>query len=70
MSIVKQVNVNKLKELRLQNKLTLEELSTFIGYKTPSGYHRIELGKVKLTAEQVALLADLYSVDMEYFFAN
>lgn len=57
-----------LKEIRKEKGATLEQVSNVLGYKYPSGYHKIEQGKQGLTVEQAKKLADFYNIDTKIFF--
>lgn len=57
----------KLKELRQRKGLKLKEVSKQLGYKYPSGYHKIERGDQELTLEQAKKLSVIYEVDLDIF---
>lgn len=58
---------NLLKELRIQNGKTQEEVARVLGYKGKSGYSMLENGKVELTIQKAKKLASLYKVKPEIF---
>ncbi len=57
-----------LKELRIKNGKTQEEVAKVLGYKGKSGYSMLENGKVELTIQKAKLLAEFYKVDIQIFF--
>lgn len=46
-----------LKKIRLLEGYSQKEMAETLGYSTPSAYRKIEIGKQKITAEQVVKLA-------------
>lgn len=62
------INLKSLKALRKKTGLTQEDVATALGYMTSQGYHYIENGRSNLRADQLAVLAQLYDVPIEYFF--
>ena len=65
-----QLNYKKLRELRLKKGLTQEEVARAIGYESNLGYHYIETGKRRITAERLARLAELFGVGIEDLFTK
>lgn len=57
--------MNRLRELRNEQKLTLKDLS-LVSEKTISGYARYELGNNEPKLATWKKLADFYDVDPEY----
>lgn len=61
--------MNKLlKELRIKNNKTQQEVAKILGYKSKSGYSMLENGKVELTIQKAKILANFYDVDVKIFF--
>lgn len=58
---------NLLKELRIKNSKTQDELAKALGYKSKSGYSMLENGKVELTIQKAKILAKYYDVDIKIF---
>lgn len=59
---------NILKEIRLQNNLTQEEMAKILGYKDKSGYNHLENGNVKLSLDKAKKLSKLFNLNIEIFF--
>ena len=59
------INLNLLKELRNKKKLSLNKISSEIGYKTPAGYWLIEKGQRKISIEILYRLSKLYQLEIE-----
>ncbi|HEU5140629.1 MAG TPA: helix-turn-helix transcriptional regulator [Bacillales bacterium] len=65
----KKVDVEKIKFLRKQSHLTLDEMATMLGYDSPNGYYYLERGRSKFPAETLAAVAEIFDVPlMELFF--
>ncbi|ACD53011.1 hypothetical protein ST12_08455 [Clostridium botulinum] len=56
-----------LKQLRIKNGRTQEEIAKVLGYKGKSGYSMLENGKVELTIPKAKILAKFYKVDVTIF---
>lgn len=65
---VKKVNVNKIKQMRKQERITLEEMAKRLGYSSPNGYYYLERGRSKFTAETLAAVADILDIPIEDLF--
>lgn len=60
-----------LKQLRLKEGYTLQEMSTFLGYNSPNAYSRKEKGERRFTLEEVEIIANLFNKTVEQiFFTN
>ncbi len=58
----------KLRELRLKNKLTQDEVSKALKYKSRSSYKSIELDQNTISVEKVYLACRLYNISLMDFF--
>ena len=64
----------KLRQIRLQSGVSQAHISRKLGFKYPSGYGNIEMGRNRLSLEQAAIIADILNVsvnellDEEVFF--
>lgn|GEM_PF-1268948 len=56
------VDLAKIQKLRKARKLTQEEMSIRLGYKTGLGYHYLEKGKCRIAADQLAQIAEILDV--------
>lgn len=45
-------------------------MSRFLGYESPNGYHYIEKGRIKISAEVLAQVADILKVPIDALFLN
>ncbi len=45
-----------------------QDVAQVLGYQTATGYHYIETGRVKLTADQIGKLAELFEVPIEELY--
>ncbi|AYV72089.1 hypothetical protein C2H98_11100 [Niallia circulans] len=66
---VMKFNYSKLREARVQKKLTLEEMAKLMDMDL-SAYWRLEMGKTKVKAEQLILLMEIFDQPYTYFFEN
>lgn len=69
------IDFGKLKTLRTQKKIPLQEMADALGFQTAGGYLRIESGENKLKAEHLPVLAEKFEMSlnqliMEIFFEN
>lgn len=62
------LNLEKIKNLRKEKKLSQEELAELLGFKSIYSYNRKELGHVKFSADELHALANFFKVPSEYFF--
>ena len=60
---------DRLRELRIQSKMTQREIATYLGITQPS-YIRYENGKSEPTLECLVKIADLYDVSVDYLLGR
>lgn len=65
---VKKVDLEKIKKLRINAGLTLEEMSKKLGYESANGYYYLEKGRGTFSAEKLAMVADILGVDIRSLF--
>ncbi len=63
------VDLQKLKALR-KSKMSLDQMSSHLGYQSPNGYYYLETGRSKITAETLAKVATILGVPIEEFFVE
>jgi transcriptional regulator with XRE-family HTH domain len=73
--VVRKMNYDKLRELRVSRKIPLQEMADAIGLKTAGGYLRIETGENKLDAKHLPVIAKKFNMDLneltnEIFFED
>ena len=62
---------DKLKETRLNEKITCEQLANLLGFKTKGAYHKKEQGSVPFTLEEAKIISDYFNKGInEIFFEN
>jgi transcriptional regulator with XRE-family HTH domain len=64
----KKVNLNKIKQLRKDQSISLEEMARYLGYESPNGYYYLEIGRSKFPAETLATVATILHVSIEQLF--
>lgn len=63
------VNLDRIKQLRLQNRLSLTEMAHYLGYKTANGYFYTETGRCNFKPEHIPLIARRFDVPIiDLFF--
>lgn len=67
---MKKVNLEKIKNLRNQRKLSQGDMAELIGLNNLYPYHRKESGAQSFTAEEIHAIATLFNKPIEYFFEN
>lgn len=60
-----QIDLKKLRRLRISKGLTQEDVAKYLGYKTVQGYHYLEKGRCQIKASQLTALAALLEVPIE-----
>lgn len=65
---MRRVNLEKIRGLRKQKNLTQRQIAQKIGYKTAIGYHYLETGRCKITAEQLDVIASALGVTTEELY--
>lgn len=65
---VKRVDLEKIKSLRKNKGLSLEEMANILGYESLNGYYYLEVGRGKFSAETLAKVADKFNVPIESLF--
>ncbi|MFC7395411.1 helix-turn-helix domain-containing protein [Scopulibacillus cellulosilyticus] len=64
------VNLSKMKECRKATKMSLNEMSKKLGFKSPNGYYYLETGKSKISAEMLANVALILNIPIEELFTE
>lgn len=64
------MTLNKLRQTRLSQGKSQTFMAKKLGYKFPSGYANIEMGRTKPSLEKAKLIADVLGVDVEELFLN
>ena len=65
---MRRVHLEKIRGLRKQKNLTQRQMAQKIGYKTCVGYHYLETGRCKITAEQLDVIASALGVTTEELY--
>ncbi|GGH75070.1 transcriptional regulator with XRE-family HTH domain [Pullulanibacillus pueri] len=63
------VDLEKMKRLR-KEKMSLEEMSKTLGFRSPNGYYYLEKGRSKISAEKLAEVAEVLEVDIQELFTK
>lgn len=62
------LNIEKIKMLRLENKMTLMEMARLLGYKSPTGYFYIESGNRNFKPEHLPLISKHFGVSIDSLY--
>ncbi len=65
-----QVNLEKMRALRVKRGLSQARMAEALGYKTPLGYHYLESGRCQIKAQHLPVIAKLLDVDIQELFAS
>lgn len=58
-----------IRKLRVDNKYTLQKMGEILGV-TNQQFSLLELGKTRIFAAQLAILAKHFNINVEYFYKN
>ncbi|WP_082235008.1 helix-turn-helix domain-containing protein [Halobacillus massiliensis] len=64
----KRVDLKKIKDLRKKKSLSIEKMSSCLGYDSPNGYFYLESGKSKFPAEKLAKVSWILDVPIDELF--
>lgn len=64
------VNLDFIKERRIEKGFTLQEMAEELGFKTATNYQKYETGVYSLDANMLPTLADKLGCSIGNFFAN
>ncbi len=63
----KNINVNKIREIRLGRGITQAFISREMGYKYTSGYSNVEKGLVRLSYQNALILSEILNCELTDF---
>ncbi|GGB61331.1 hypothetical protein GCM10011409_43220 [Lentibacillus populi] len=70
-TVIKKVDLEKIKSLRKKANLSLEEMAKLLGYESANGYYYLETGRGKFSAETLAKVSDIFNLKVDdLFFEN
>jgi len=64
------VNLEEIKRLRKQRKMSQQDMAKLLGHKTLWSYWRQENGEVQFTAEQLFIIANHFKVSIQSLYVN
>ncbi|WVX90540.1 repressor [Xanthomonas phage SU1] len=62
------LNLARLQRVRKRKNFTQEDVAKALGFKSRSAYSKRENGIATLGADELAVIAELFGYDMDYFF--
>jgi transcriptional regulator with XRE-family HTH domain len=65
---LKKVDLDKIKQLRKEKGISLEQMAYKLGYVSQNGYYYLEIGRGKISAEMLAQIAQFLKVDINELF--
>ncbi|GIQ67398.1 XRE family transcriptional regulator [Xylanibacillus composti] len=65
---MKRVDLAKIKLLRKNKNISLDEMARKVGYESPNGYYYLEIGRGRFPAETLAKVADVLETPIEELF--
>ncbi|WP_018764086.1 helix-turn-helix transcriptional regulator [Bacillus sp. 105MF] len=66
--MAKKVDLEKIKRIRKNLNLSVEDMSESIGYRSMNGYYYLETGRNKFSAETLARVADIFNLSISDLF--
>lgn len=70
MKLLKRLNHEYIKNKRIENNLTLQEVAKELGFKNASTYLKYEEGDYSFKADMLPKLAKVLDCQIENFFTN
>lgn len=67
---MQKLNLEKIKQLRKNKRLSQGDMARIIGLNTLYPYHRKESGAQSFTAEELHTIAEYFGLPVEYFFTH
>lgn len=67
---MKKVNLEKIRQLRNQHKLSQGDMAEITGFSNLYPYHRKESGAQPFSAEEIYVIAVRFNKPVEYFFED
>ncbi|WP_099221401.1 helix-turn-helix domain-containing protein [Listeria costaricensis] len=64
----KNINVDRIRELRKKRGITQAFIARKMGYKYTSGYSNIEKGTVRLSYRNAVILSEILMCDLKEFY--
>lgn len=64
----KKVDLEKIKNMRKQAELSLDEMAKLLGYESANGYYYLETGRGKFPAETLAKVSEIFKVPINELF--
>ncbi|GBG09465.1 transcriptional regulator [Paenibacillus agaridevorans] len=65
---MKRVDLVKIKSLRKEQGVSLDEMAKEVGYESPNGYYYLEIGRGRFPAETLAKVAVVLGTTIEELF--
>lgn len=59
----------KIKNLREERGLTLQQMAEILGYSSAKGYYEVENGKIKLRIEHLEKLSNFFNIPIQNFLS-
>lgn len=66
---MEKVNLERIKALRKQHKMSQGDMAKVIGFNSVYPYHRKETGNQSFSAEEIHAIAIFFDKTVEYFFS-
>jgi len=57
------IDIEKIKRLRIENKISLDKMAVALGYKSPTGYYYLEKGRCAVNAVQLPIIAKMLGIN-------
>lgn len=64
-----ELDLEKIKQMRIDKGLSQQAMADLLGYKTATGYSYFESGRCDLDPDKLPILADVFNLKMEELYA-
>ncbi|HJV46604.1 MAG TPA: helix-turn-helix transcriptional regulator [Bacillota bacterium] len=65
-----ELNLEKIKQLRINNNLSMEDMAIYLGYRTATGYYYAESGRCKFKPNHIPLIAIKFNIGMNELYSD
>lgn len=59
----------KIKKIREERGLTLQQMAEIVGYSSAKGYYEVETGKIKLRIEHLEKISKFFDIPIQNFLS-
>lgn len=60
--VTQKIDLEKIKRLRKAKGISLEDMASALGYKSPTGYYYLEIGRCAIDANHLPIIAQMVGI--------